>query len=61
MGEIVNLRRVKKSRTRQERDAEAQANRVRFGRTGAEKENDRRARERQERTVAGARREQEDE
>ena len=61
MGEIVNLRRVKKARARQEQEAVAETNRARFGRTGAEKENDRRARERQERAVEGARREQDNE
>ncbi|MGA9013511.1 MAG: DUF4169 family protein [Acetobacteraceae bacterium] len=46
MGEIVNLRAVKKRRDRQATAAEAKQNRVRHGRTKAEKENDRRLEER---------------
>jgi Domain of unknown function (DUF4169) len=46
MGEIVNLHSVKKCRDRQATAAEAQQNRVRHGRTKAEKENDRRLEER---------------
>ncbi len=55
MGEIVNLRRVKKAKARQEDAEAARANRIRFGRNEAEQANDRRARERQERAVGGAR------
>jgi hypothetical protein len=43
MGEIVNLHRMKQQRERQEAAAAATQNRVRHGRTGAEKSNDRRA------------------
>ncbi|MGC1412962.1 MAG: DUF4169 family protein [Acetobacteraceae bacterium] len=46
MGEIVNLRAVKKRRDRQATAAEAQQNRARHGRTNAEKENDRRSEKR---------------
>jgi hypothetical protein len=46
MGEIVNLRSVKKCRDRQATAAEAKQNRMRHGRTKAEKENDRRLEER---------------
>lgn len=38
MGEIVNLRRVKKQRERARAAAEAAQNRVRFGRTPAERD-----------------------
>ncbi len=35
--EIVNLRRIRKGKARAEKDREAEANRVAFGRTKAEK------------------------
>ncbi|HEY8160970.1 MAG TPA: DUF4169 family protein [Methylocystis sp.] len=38
MGEIVNLRRARKDRTRREKEAQAQENRVVFGRTKGERE-----------------------
>lgn len=37
MGEIVNLRRARKDRARREKDAQAQENRVAFGRAKAER------------------------
>lgn len=37
MAEIVNLRRARKDKARRDREAEADANRRRFGRTRAEK------------------------
>ncbi len=37
MAEIVNLRRARKGKARAEKDARAADNRVRFGRTKAEK------------------------
>jgi hypothetical protein len=37
MGEVVNLRRVKKARERAAAAGQAAANRVKFGRTAAEK------------------------
>ncbi len=43
MGEIVNLHRVKKDRARGDAAASAKQNRVRHGRTKAERENDTRA------------------
>jgi hypothetical protein len=55
MGEIVNLRRVKKARQRQTEDEAARENRIRHGRTGAEKANDERARRRQAATTEAAR------
>jgi hypothetical protein len=42
VGEIVNLNRAKKQREREEAARLARENRVRHGRTGAQKENDRR-------------------
>ncbi|MGH7155472.1 MAG: DUF4169 family protein [Acetobacteraceae bacterium] len=56
MGEIVNLRRAKKARTQAKTEQAARENRVRHGRTGAEKSNDARAVERAERQADGARR-----
>ncbi|WP_428375806.1 DUF4169 family protein [Lichenicoccus sp.] len=43
MGEIVNLNQVRKQKARAEARHQAQENRVRHGRTGAQKLNDRRA------------------
>jgi hypothetical protein len=40
MADIVNLQRVRKNKARREREAEADANRRRFGRTRAEKKAD---------------------
>ena len=53
MAEIVNLRRARKDKARQQRESEADANRQRFGRTKAEKANDRDAQERSQREVDG--------
>lgn len=52
MAEIVNLKRVRKDKTRQEKEREADANRRRFGRTKAEKRADDDARQRAERSIA---------
>jgi hypothetical protein len=38
MGEVVNLRRARKDRARREKEAQAQENRVAFGRSKAERE-----------------------
>ena len=46
MAEVVNLNKIRKAKARAEDDSLAQANRVKHGRTKAEKENDRRAEER---------------
>nr|WP_321983447.1 DUF4169 family protein [uncultured Lichenicoccus sp.] len=43
MGEIVNLNQVRKQKARAEARKQAQENRVRHGRTAAQKLNDRRA------------------
>ena len=46
VAEIVNLKRARKGKARQAREREAEANRLRFGRTKAQKLVDRQARER---------------
>ena len=51
MSEIVNLKRVRKDKARAERDREAEANRLRFGRTKAQKKADQQAKDRQGRAV----------
>ena len=53
MAEIVNLRRARKDKARQQRESEADANRRRFGRTKAEKAADKNAQERTRREVDG--------
>jgi len=55
MAEIVNLRRVKKARAAAEQEAQAQQNRVRFGRTATEKARDRLEQERVDQRAANAR------
>jgi len=56
MAEIINLRRVRKTRDRAVSEAEAAANRLSHGRRKAEKQATRAERERQERSLDGARR-----
>jgi hypothetical protein len=51
MAEIVNLKRIRKDKARQQREREAEANRVRFGRTKAQKASDRQTQERAGRAV----------
>jgi hypothetical protein len=46
MAEIVNLNKLRKAKARAEDDSRSQANRIKYGRTKAQKENDRRAEER---------------
>jgi len=53
MAEIVNLRRARKDKARQQRESEADANRRRFGRTKAEKAADKHAQGRAQREVDG--------
>lgn len=53
MAEIVNLRRARKDKARQQRESEADANRRRFGRTKAEKAHDKDAQERSRREIDG--------
>lgn len=57
MAEIVNLRLARKARDRRERAAAADANRVRHGRTRAERMAAETERSRADRTLDGARRE----
>jgi hypothetical protein len=56
MGEIVNLHRAKQRRARQEAAVTAKQNRVRHGRTGAAKSNERRAEERRQARLDALRR-----
>ena len=55
MAEIVNLKRARKDRQRRERDNEAAANRLRFGRTKAERKIDKDAASRTTRAIDGKR------
>ena len=56
MGEVVNLRRVRKARARDQAEAQAAANRAAFGRTLADKQADRAEIDRRARELDGARR-----
>jgi Domain of unknown function (DUF4169) len=56
MAEIVNLNRARKAKAREAAHAEAAANRVKHGRTAAEKANDRRAEARRQALLDGAQR-----
>jgi Domain of unknown function (DUF4169) len=58
MGEIVNLRQARKRRARDEASATAQENRVRHGRTPAQKAADARDEERRRALLDGVRREE---
>jgi hypothetical protein len=53
MAEIVNLNKKRKAKARADDESRAQANRIKYGRTKAEKENDRRAEERSARMHEG--------
>ena len=53
MAEIVNLRRARKDKARQQRESEAGANRRRLGRTKAEKAADKDTQERAQRDIDG--------
>jgi hypothetical protein len=55
MAEIVNLRQARRRRDRARHEAEAAANRAKFGRTGAVKKADANNAERAERILDGAR------
>lgn len=61
MGEVVNLNRARKARAKAEAAATAAANRVKHGRTAAEKANDRRAEARRQALLDGARRDRPEE
>jgi Domain of unknown function (DUF4169) len=47
MAEIVNLKRVRKDKARRDHDRDAEANRLRFGRTKAQKTADKDAKQRE--------------
>ena len=51
MAEIVNLKRVRKDKARRAQEREAEANRLRFGRTKAQKAADNDAKERERRAM----------
>ena len=51
MAEIVNLKRVRKDKARREHERDAEANRLRFGRTKAQKAADKDAKERERRAM----------
>jgi hypothetical protein len=51
MADVINLRRARKDKARREHEREAAANRLRFGRTKAQKSTDRDAAERGRRTL----------
>ena len=53
MAEIINLNRVRKARAKSEAEINAANNRVRFGRTRAEKEADRLEAERRKKELDG--------
>jgi hypothetical protein len=55
MAEIINLRRARKEKARDERKNEADTNRLRFGRTRAQKAADRDEEARRHRTLDGKR------
>lgn len=57
MAEIVNLRRVKKQQVRQNAAQQASENRVRHGRTKAERMKDEAERERERKRLDGLKRE----
>ena len=57
MSEIVNLNRARKAKARAEKDAQATANRVKFGRTKAEKLADKAEAERAKKRLDDSRRE----
>ncbi|WP_375271820.1 DUF4169 family protein [Sphingomonas sp.] len=56
MGEVVNLGRARKAKARAGAQATAAANRAAFGRTKAEKQRDRAARDRLDAALDGAQR-----
>jgi hypothetical protein len=56
MGEVINLRRVRKAKARGKAEARAAANRAAFGRTLADRQADRAEADRRARELDGARR-----
>ena len=57
MGDIINLRQVRKSRKRTEGESRAEANRLKHGRTKADKRLAEMAKQRRDSVIDGARRE----
>lgn len=55
MAEILNLNKVRKAQSHQQREAQAAANRAKYGRTKAERQNDRRSEERRAELQQGRR------
>ena len=55
MAEVINLNRARKQREKQQQQATAAANRVKFGRTGAEKRQERAERSRSDQALDGKR------
>jgi hypothetical protein len=51
VAEVVNLKRVRKDKARREQERTAEANRLRFGRTKAQKLAEKDAEERERRTI----------
>ncbi len=58
MGDLINLNRARKAKAKASRSATAEANRIRFGRTKAEKTADALDKARAERLLSGAKREE---
>lgn len=58
MGDVVNLRSVRKAKARASREVEAQANRAKFGRTKGEKLREAQDAERAAKLLDGAKREE---
>ena len=54
-GNVVNLNRFRKAKQRQEKAKQAEINRIRHGRTQAEKDRERQERERAARAIEGKR------
>lgn len=54
MGDLINLNKVRKAKARDVASATSEANRIKFGRTKAEKERDRLEKARAERLLDGA-------
>ena len=56
MGDIINLRQARKAKARADRERQAHGNRVKFGRTKAERQIEAAEEERKKRLIDGARR-----
>lgn len=54
-GNVVNLNRFRKKKAREDKEKQAEINRIRHGRTGAEKERELAERQRAARTLDGKR------